>query len=66
MDKLTKKQAIVISGYTEILMCDFGDFHEDVEKRLGRPVMTHEFPVIAEEIKKAYKHDFLAMCPAEE
>ena len=32
--KLTKEQAITISGYTEILICDFADLQEDVEKRL--------------------------------
>ena len=43
MNKLTKEQAVIISGYTGIACCNFGHIHEDVEKRLGRPVYTHEF-----------------------
>lgn len=63
MQKLTKEQAIILSGFTEVLCVDsFNDFHADVEKRLGRPVFTHEFPSIAEEIKAAYKDDFMLIC----
>jgi len=43
--KLTKEQAVIISGYTGVLICDLADFHEDVKKRLRRPVWTHEFAV---------------------
>lgn len=60
----TKKQGLVITGYTGLLACPWDAFHEDVEKRLGRPVFTHEFAEkpMWEEIKEAYKEDFLAMC----
>lgn len=67
MTKITKEQALVISGFTGVLACKFSDLHEDVEKRLGRPVWTHEFvdPKTNAEIKKAYKKDFLDMLPTE-
>jgi len=29
--------------FEDILMTDFGLFHEDVEKLVGRPVYTHDF-----------------------
>jgi len=29
--------------YEDRLCMDFGDFHEAIEKALGRPVWTHEF-----------------------
>lgn len=60
----TKKQGIVITGFTGLLACPWDAFHEDVEKRLGRPVFTHEFAEkpMWEEVKEAYKEDFLAMC----
>lgn len=63
MQKLTKEQAIVITGFTGVLACNFGDFHEDVEKRFGRGVWTHEFAdkKFAEEIKGKYRKDFLSM-----
>lgn len=63
MSMLTQHQATVLTGYTGILMCDFSEFHGDVEKRLGRPVWTHEFgkEEMTEEVKEAYKEDFFAM-----
>ena len=64
MQKFTKEQAIIISAYTGIMACKFGDLQEDVEKRLGRPVWTHEFGsgTLAGEIRDMYKADFIAMC----
>ena len=69
MQKLTKEQAIVITGFTGIMIVnEFRHFHGDVEKRLGRPIFTHEFAneKVLEEIKEAYREDFLAMGPANE
>lgn len=62
--ELTKEQAVVLAGFTGITTCNFGLLHEDIEKRLGRPVWTHEFAnsVFAEQIKEMYREDFLAMC----
>lgn len=68
MQKLTKEQGIVLSGFTGIMMCGFSDFHADVEKRMNRPVWTHEFANedTAEEIKNLYREDFMAMMPRPE
>lgn len=64
MKKLTKEQAVIISAYTGIICCPFSDFHAAVEKRLKRPVYTHEFAFkeIMDEIKNAFKKDFVAIC----
>lgn len=62
MDKLTLEQAVIISAYTGFVLCPFSAIHEEVEKRLGRPVFTHEFPSIHEsEIMPAFRDDFVAM-----
>ncbi len=63
MKKLNKQQAIIISGYTGITCCAFNHIHEDIEKRLGRPVMTHEMGTnsFRDEIREVYKADFLAL-----
>ena len=63
MQKLTKEQAIVITGFTGKLACKFADFHEDVEKRMGEPVFTHQFGdrEFAKQIEELYRADFLAM-----
>lgn len=63
MTKLTEEQAIIIMGYTGVATCNFEDFHNDVEARLDRPVWTHQFPELMDEIKKEYKEDFLALLP---
>ncbi len=62
--RLTKEQAVIITGFTGISACGFGIFHEDVEKRLGRPVWTHEFASkeFSEEIRELYREDYLAIC----
>ena len=61
---MTKHEAIVVSAYTGFLMCDFGDVHEYIEKKLGRPILTHEFAdkSIWEEIMEKTKPDFLKIC----
>lgn len=63
MQKLTKEQAIVITGFTGVLACNFGDFHEDVETRLNRGVWTHEFAnkEFSDMLKEYYRKDFLNM-----
>jgi hypothetical protein len=67
MKKLTKDQAIVITGFTGVTACQFVDFHGDVEKRLGHPVFSHQFgdEKFSEMIKELYRMDFLAMAGGE-
>lgn len=64
MQKLTKEQAIVVMGYTGFTSCNFSVFHEDVERRLGSPVFTHQFgdPEFMEKIQELYRNDFIEMC----
>jgi hypothetical protein len=65
MQKLTTEQAVVITGFTGVMSCKFADFQLDVERRMGRPVMTHEFAFNADEVKELYRADFLTMVGAE-
>jgi hypothetical protein len=62
---LTKEQAIIITGYTNILCCPFAEFQEAVENRLGRPVYTHEFASkeLQSKIKEVFRADFIKMIP---
>lgn len=61
--KLTKEQTIVISGFTGIFCGHWSDYAAEVERRLGRPVMTHEFADLetVKEIENAFRDDFLTM-----
>ena len=62
--RLTKEQAAIIGAYTGITAGPFGDIHEYIEQKMGRPIMTHEFADLElfKEIKIAVRPDFLAIC----
>lgn len=64
---MTRQEKIVVSAYTGVLMCDFSDLHEYIEKIMGRPVLTHELAekTIWEEIKEKVKPSFLELCGKE-
>lgn len=61
--KLTKEQGVIITGFTGVLACDFSDFHADIERRMGRPVWTHEMSnaEFMEHMKELYRTDFVAI-----
>lgn len=61
-NRLTKEQAAIIGAYTGYAAGPFSDIHGYAEKVLGRPVWTHQFPKIADELREAAKADFLALC----
>ena len=58
---MTLREKVVLSAYTGILMCDFDEVHEYIEKLLGRSVWTHELASEAlwTQIKEKAKPDFL-------
>jgi hypothetical protein len=65
---MTNQEKIIVTGYTGIFMAkDFGDFHEDVEKRMNRPVYTHEMgdKEFSKNLKELYREDFLKLCAEE-
>lgn len=64
MQKLTKEQAVIISAYTGFITCSFSDLHKAVEKKLGRPIWTHQFgdEAMMEEIRYAFREEFIAIC----
>lgn len=65
---MTKQEKIIVSAYTGVLMCDISEMYEYIEKKLGRPVWTHELASekVLEEIQEATKSDFLKLCKDEE
>jgi hypothetical protein len=66
MNALTKEQALVISAYTGFLVVnDFSDLHEYVEKVMERPVWTSEFANkgFMEELREKLKPEFLKLIP---
>lgn len=67
MQRLTKEQAAIIGAYTGIATGPFSIIHEYAEKKLGRPIFTHEFASqeMMDKIAAAAKEDFLSICFAE-
>jgi len=68
MKQLTKEQAIILTGFTGIMMLNFGEFHEAVEKRLGHPVFTHQFGSqdFMDMLKELYREDFIKLAYKDE
>ena len=58
---MTKREAAIVSAYTGYLIGKFDDFHAYAEEIMERPLFTHEFPYIAEELKEKSKKDFISI-----
>lgn len=65
--RLTKEQAAIIGAYTGIAVGPFGDIQDYAEKKMGRPILTHEFATrsVWSDLRAAAKHDLLAICHQE-
>ena len=61
--QLTKEQGIIITGFTGKLCCAFSDFQEDVEKRLGRSILSLELAYL--NTKEIYAEDFIKLVGGE-
>lgn len=62
---VTKREAAIIETYTGICMLT-GDnrkyAYEYAEKLLGFSILTHEFAIYADKLKKLSKPDFIKIC----
>lgn len=58
---MTKREAAIVSAYTGYLIGSFSDFHAYAEEIFERPIFTHEFPSIVEELKEKSKKDFMSI-----
>ena len=55
---MTKEEGLILSAYTgNLLVPDFADVHEFIEKLLGRPVWTHELrdPLLLKKVREKCK-----------
>lgn len=62
---MTKREKIIVSAYTGVLLCDFDDLHRYIEEAVGRPVKTIELGMdgeIWEKVKAYSKEEFLEIC----
>lgn len=60
---MTKEEKLLVSAYTGYLMTDVSDFQTFIEKKLGRPVWTHELAdkTVWNELKEVLQEDFLRL-----
>ena len=63
MNRLTREQAAIIGAFTGICAGPFEDVHEYAEKKLGRPIWTHQFAdkQLWADLRAASKEDFMAL-----
>lgn len=63
MERLTRKQAAIISAYTGYLCGPFEDLHAYIEKKMGRPVHTHELVSLGAsgKLKELSRQDFVCL-----
>ncbi len=61
---MTKREKVIVSAYTSVLMCDMEDLSKYIEQILGRKVYTRELAdkQVVDEIKTKSKQDFLRLC----
>jgi len=66
--KFTREQAAIIGAYTGFLAGPFEDMHAYAEKKLGRPVWTHEFANrdVVKGLREVSREDFVALCAERE
>lgn len=59
---MTTREAAVIMAYTGVALLvgdDLDIFHRYVQELMERPVWTHEFPFLADEIKRRAEPEFM-------
>ena len=67
-ERMTRRQAAIMSAFTGILCGPFEDMHGLAEELLGRPVWTHEFASkeLAEQLKDKARPLFEEICAQRE
>lgn len=62
---MTKRECAIVTAYTDIAMLQGNDLkylYEYLKELFGRPVYTHEFFGLADEIKRLSEKDFMDLC----
>lgn len=65
---MTKREKLIVSAYTGVLMTDFDDFHAYVEALFEHPVFTHEMLTdkFFAELMSKVKPEFMKLCEEED
>lgn len=65
---MTKKERLIVSAYTGILMVDWDELIDFAEERLGRPILAKETDTeeFAMQLMSAVEDDFMELCEDED
>lgn len=63
---MTKREKLIVSAYTGVLMVSMDEFHKWAEEYLGHPIWTHEFALqdFWDNLKEKVSKEFKDMCDA--
>lgn len=61
---MTKRERMIVSAYTGVLMGTMPEFHEWVEEYLEHPVWTHDFETqeFWEDLRTRTSKEFMELC----
>lgn len=62
---MTKRECAIVTAYTDTAMLQGNDIkylYEYLKELFGRPIYTHEFFGLADEIKRLSEKDFMDLC----
>ena len=64
---MTKREKMIVSAYTGVLMVGFDEFHEWAENYLDVPIWTHELGLreFWDKMKEKSKDEFIEICKAD-
>jgi len=65
---MTLEEKVICETYTGICFTsgeERGEVYRYAEKLMGRPVYTHEFPGLADQLKDRSRPDFIRVCKGE-
>ena len=66
---MTRREKAICEVFTGICFCageQRAAVYEYASELIGRPIFTHEFYTLADELKRLAKNDFIEMCKREE
>lgn len=58
---MTRREAAIVSAYTGYLIGGLGDLYNYLSELIGRPIYTHEIPVVLDEYHSKIKQDFVML-----
>lgn len=62
---MTKREAAIVEFYTGVFMLAGDDrkyAYKYASELIGRPILTHEFVLLSNELKEKSKADFIELC----